>query len=399
MAEENVVQVDVDGVPGGIEFRSWKSVQKFLKEEQEFWSWLKPGDQDTDQFGVATRFAQEIQTTTNVVESDIEQNYQLSEVIDDLSPYRSDGFLIYSRSSQGFLIEDIRSSHGDSAAAFAYGLMKRVHGISSASTVEHLRGAMLAAFPSMIEPAKLALRLSNERSNIREALRRFTERFEQERLEQDHHARRFFDRLRRVSIKALRNRRRFFDGQRDEWQQRADASVASIGATETAYKEAMKLQASVEYWREKAVEHENKQTKALVQLMIFFPVSLILILIAFGAAGWFVIYHAESHQGQVPTALYVVLSGGLAVLSTMVLWIGRLLTKLYLSEHHLRNDAEERAVMTTTYLALTKEHAAEEADRQIVLSALFRATPDGIVKDDGPGDASLQGVIAKALSR
>jgi Family of unknown function (DUF6161) len=87
------------------------------------------------------------------------------------------------------------------------------------------------------------------------------------------------------------------------------------------------------------------------------------------------------------------------VLSTVAFWIGRLLTKLYLSEHHLRNDAEERATMTTTYLALTSEGAAADADRHIVLSAIFRATPDGIVKDDGPSDASVQGLLSKLLVR
>ena len=88
-------------------------------------------------------------------------------------------------------------------------------------------------------------------------------------------------------------------------------------------------------------------------------------------------------------------SAGLASVAGMVFWVGRLLTRLYLSEHHLRHDAEERAVMTTTYLALTHERAAEETDRQIVLAALFRSTPDGIVKDDGHGDLSIPGLLAR----
>jgi hypothetical protein len=85
----------------------------------------------------------------------------------------------------------------------------------------------------------------------------------------------------------------------------------------------------------------------------------------------------------------------LVVASTFAFWIGRLLTKLYLSEHHLRNDADERAIMTETYLALTAENAASEGDRNIILGALFRGTPDGIVKEDGPSDFSIQALLSR----
>ena len=136
-----------------------------------------------------------------------------------------------------------------------------------------------------------------------------------------------------------------------------------------------------------------------MKLLWFFPLATTTLLSVFFLVGRFLINHPETETSKAPLALYVVISGGLLLLSTMLFWVGRLLTKLYLSEHHLRNDAEERAVMTTTYLALSTEGAAAEADRHIVLNALFRATPDGIVKDDGPSDPSLQGVLAKLMSR
>lgn len=116
-------------------------------------------------------------------------------------------------------------------------------------------------------------------------------------------------------------------------------------------------------------------------------------------AQWSWLALGDTTQNKAPVALYVVISGGLLLLSTIAFWVGRLLTKLYLSEHHLRNDAEERAVMTTTYLALINEAAASDTDRQIILNALFRATPDGIVKDEGPTDASVQGLLTKLLTR
>nr|WP_237452354.1 DUF6161 domain-containing protein [Qipengyuania algicida] len=183
------------------------------------------------------------------------------------------------------------------------------------------------------------------------------------------------------------------------WQQGATNAVADINATDAAYKEFMKLKAPVEYWTQKAKDHGVREDAARYRLYLYFPITLVFMLVAFVWVADFLINHPDTSASKAPLALYFVVSGGLILLSSIAFWIGRILTKLYLSEHHLRNDAEERAVMTTTYLALTNDGSASDADRQIVLNALFRATPDGIVKDDGPADASIQGLIARMAAR
>lgn len=131
-------------------------------------------------------------------------------------------------------------------------------------------------------------------------------------------------------------------------------------------------------------------------LMFYFIATAIVMGGVFSMAGNFLLNHTVPAGQQQPIALYLVVTGGLTVLSTLAFWIGRVLMKLYLSEHHLRNDAEERAVMTTTYLALKHENAATDAERQIILSALFRNAPDGIVKDEGPSDGLLQALLSRA---
>jgi hypothetical protein len=70
-----------------------------------------------------------------------------------------------------------------------------------------------------------------------------------------------------------------------------------------------------------------------------------------------------------------------------------------MSEHHLAIDSEERAVMAKTYLALTKDKAADEKDRSIILTSLFRPTADGIVKDDAAPELSPGALISKVLSK
>ncbi|WOI45625.1 DUF6161 domain-containing protein [Acidovorax sp. BLS4] len=73
--------------------------------------------------------------------------------------------------------------------------------------------------------------------------------------------------------------------------------------------------------------------------------------------------------------------------------------RLYLSAHHLRIDADERAVMVQAYLALTNEGKVTEAERVLVLGPLFRPTVDGIVKDDGAPDLSAASILSKLLRR
>src|SRR5690606_42081806 len=97
-------------------------------------------------------------------------------------------------------------------------------------------------------------------------------------------------------------------------------------------------------------------------------------------------------------ALFVI-SAALALLASMPLWIGRLIIKFYLSEHHLATDAKEREVMTQTYLTRTAEGVVTEKERSLVLAALFRNTPDGVVKDNAQPDAGPAALLTKLLDR
>lgn len=83
-------------------------------------------------------------------------------------------------------------------------------------------------------------------------------------------------------------------------------------------------------------------------------------------------FHFELLFAAASTMLYL----------TMFLWTMRILVRVYMTEHHLAIDAESRASMAQTYLALIKEGAATDDDRKIVLASLFRPVVDGIVKDD-----------------
>jgi hypothetical protein len=84
-----------------------------------------------------------------------------------------------------------------------------------------------------------------------------------------------------------------------------------------------------------------------------------------------------------------------AVLVTIILWMLRLVVRLFLSQQHLGADARERTAMVKTYLALKEAGVApKDGDLTPVLVALFRPSSDGIVKDE-----AMPPVLAEILTR
>lgn len=92
--------------------------------------------------------------------------------------------------------------------------------------------------------------------------------------------------------------------------------------------------------------------------------------------------------------------GAMGLLATTAfLWAGRILVRLFKSEHHLAIDAEERATMVHNYLALQLKQQVEPKDLHLVLCAVFRPTADGIVKDDAAPDIGLASLLSKAAAK
>lgn len=386
------------GPDGDISVESYDELMRWLEDERSKWNWLAPGDPITDRLNIASSVQNTWNNVLNSVRDYMNRGEALPAVQNVLGPL-SDGPLLISSTSDGATVLDILKSSGPRAASFAAGFVRSQIQLGAAQSREDMLGALLTAVPDLSQPIAWSDHLKRERMNYRNATRSLLERVNREADERNvAHL--------ELGMRASKFARRIFDRKRHHWrelqsawQRGADEAVTNIQNTEASYKEYMKLRAPVEYWEGKARGHSIKETSARRRLYGYFPVTAILMAAVFLWAASFLINHPDTAQNKAPVALYVVISGGLLLLSTIAFWVGRLLTKLYLSEHHLRNDAEERAVMTTTYLALINEAAASETDRQIILNALFRATPDGIVKDEGPTEASVQGMLTRMLTR
>jgi hypothetical protein len=399
---DGVLEVELGPHGGDLRFKTFDEIGRWIEGERTAWTWMVEGGPDrlgtfdhvSNRLGWLRDQAIGAQNAGNPVTT-------LGHLFHQVFMYGDS--ILASNSDLGARVIDIYHAEGRDAAVAAYAMALRRINMQNLAGLDELRGVMALAVPTLINAEAVRRRLEAERRNLKDRADRLSERLEDEAMRRwEQHAE---DRAQGRAV-AVRWVRRNFRRWSERYQQGVAASEASSAAfvehrehvqsefdqLRAAFLETMKLQAPAKYWRDKADLHLSAEAAARGRLVKFFPLAIMGLTVAFVTVSMALLRAPKLENA---TAIYLVASGGLATLAGVTFWIGRLLTKLYLSEHHLRIDAEEREIMTTTYLALTKDAAAGEADRQIILTALFRSTPDGIVKDDGSVDVSVAGLLSR----
>lgn len=381
-----------------VEVDNWDELEKWMTAERAHWDWLVRGS-PTDEQNWSTTVQNHWDNMFNVLNQYRSGATSISAAANFLTPLMPGGQLLTSTIPDGRLVLDIRATAGDVAAANAYAFLKRALQLSQVRSPDALLGLVLATLPDMRKASDIEKRLRAERANYNSSLKSQSARLDFEFRSRVDDFEALMTRGKRVGLGTLRKRREAFDRVAAGWKAKADQSVSEINTVKDTFERFMQLKAPVEYWKNKAANHAVKSNTALRNLAIYFGVFTVVLFLAFYGGAQFMLAHPADGQKPAPVALYVLVSAGLAVFSTVGFWIGRLLTKLYLSEHHLKTDADERAVMTETYLALSETGAASDAEKHIILSALFRSTSDGIVKDDGPPDIGVQALASRYLAQ
>jgi hypothetical protein len=109
------------------------------------------------------------------------------------------------------------------------------------------------------------------------------------------------------------------------------------------------------------------------------------------ATGWRLVVEYDSAQPPYWMLVSLVLVFGLLV------WVFRLLVRAMFSDLHLAEEAKLRSVMTKTYIALLRERAADEKDRQLVLENIYRPMSAGLIGDEIP--PTTLGEIIRGFAR
>jgi hypothetical protein len=159
---------------------------------------------------------------------------------------------------------------------------------------------------------------------------------------------------------------------------------SAVDSFKSAYQAEIALKEPVTFWTEKSKTHRNAS--------LAFGGAAIVTGAASGALAISYLPTILSVEQGSPPPYY-----GIAIavaVSTLVLWLLRVLVRSYLGQSHLKADADERVAMVKTYLALSESGKAPADSLGPVLSALFRPASDGLVKDD-----SMPASIAELLTK
>ncbi|MBD3831876.1 MAG: hypothetical protein IE910_00775 [Brevundimonas sp.] len=389
-----IAVVGADGVTW--RFRSWRQFEAWLVAALEGWAFLR-NQTGPDPANLAHYVAAQLNAAVEEARQHRDAMTSLSEISGVYDRHlRGTYGPPHPASERGRQILEIRAVAGDQAARFAFGLLMGVVSPSNAQAHEDWRGMSLALNPEILAMSGHTSRLTTERANYRAGLRKLTDDIDARERERHREWGESLSSAGQAAVDWHASMTRRWLKAASKIRKRERAAMDKLRATDIAFTEKMALKAPVEYWEKKAAKHKVAEEKMRGWLRLYFPLGFLLLVAMFGGVGYYLL---TTPKTSLPPGLTVVASAGLATAAGMLFWLGRLLTKLYLSQHHLRQDAEERATMTTTYLALTEVSAPGDADRQIVLNALFRNTSDGIVKEEGGFDPNVAAVLGRLLAR
>jgi len=159
----------------------------------------------------------------------------------------------------------------------------------------------------------------------------------------------------------------------------AQSAKTAFEDARQSYEEKLNFHVSKQYWEDKRGEHETNVRKFS---RYFGWVLLLTITIVF--ALW-ITYDPISESfvnGKKQFIIHYFLVSLIVLVSSIGLWICRLLVKVVLSNLHLQEEAREKETMLVTYLALIKDGGIEVDDRKVVLDAVFRPSSNGIIQAD-----------------
>lgn len=387
-----------------IELYSVEQAIEWLKEEEQAWDWLWSGGQSetvanpSDFAGFGNRIRQMISALEN--NPNIAPSHQAYAGQKQSTYAGSQGNMIVSSSRAGEDILAIKERVGEQEARVAFKAHMGQLQLNSIKSAADLRGAMLFASPEFVDPLSYTDDLKSERTRYRSEITKLQNRTRSLEQEKRNREARRGRQMRRV-VRRFRNViKERADGMLKSVATQASETNARLLETEDRFRKQMELQAPVEYWKMKSKIHGRWEIGfAVLSIAYFFAAAYCLYLAATKAASYLLSLPDIVDPSDDRTPIYIITGGALLGVTTLIFWVGRLVIKLWLSEHHLRVDADERAVMTKTYLAMTENGSALDEDRAIVLTSIFRPTPDGVVKEEGPTDVGLNAYLARIASK
>lgn len=390
--DSNVFVVDLGDDNGRKAFSDKNEVLEFLEGERSCWLWLRSlSTQGSPYREVYSKVEQMINNSVQSISRLDELNENnIASLRQPLNSTFSIGRLPISESSRAKLINQMRKDSPTSAVA-ALGLLIDVPQVRVTEFDQFMGLMKIGAHEIDVNP----MTSQSVRAALRKLHSELQEQQEETQAELEGQKTAFDECIRgwRSTIaRTVRGSRARDRELRDMLRTAVEININRLSEVEDRYRNQLPLRSAVEYWRSKAEEHKEK-SRAYGTALIFIS------LVGFAALVAALLWLAETAIGAAaadapPTALLIYVALGI-VASTAVFWVARIFTRLYLSQHHLAIDAQERSVMAKTYLALVEEAEGQPEERSIVLASLFRPTQDGLVKDDAAPEFSTGSILSR----
>jgi len=386
-ADPPLLSIDLGNNGGCLVAKTLDDAEEWIQHERMYWEWMStitPRVSELQQLWKdwSAVWMQLSRAIAQIKSQEDQPHYQeqikgLESTIGE--PYTS-RMIIHSSTPEAKFIEDLRESENDltASSAIAY-LLNRQFPLNQ----HEVQTGVLEAF--LFEKG-IRSRAASEKKALEQLRLDWQEKLKS--LTIDHEA------LIRET-QSLKQQLETVSSKRDKlFQEQMDASVEALSAynlqkqteianlfentkTElnnitTTYDEKLGLQAPVTYWSKKRKIHEKQAMRMLSNIWVYGLIGVGSIL----TAGALILGTSDKTH---PSQYFFLL-----VFSGSILWILKILVKIYLSHVHLELDAQERVTLAHSYLAfLRRGKGVEDTDRQIILESLFRHSSDGLQKDDG----------------
>lgn len=167
------------------------------------------------------------------------------------------------------------------------------------------------------------------------------------------------------------------------WLEGDDKTIGAkkkVSDLEHTYEELLRLKKPAEYWKNRATALKKEGWKAIYWLiaLIAFACITLYLLLWLTPEGMLLSFIKGNAQAIKWSVVYITFISFLA-------YGIRALNKVAFSSFHLARDAEEREQLTYVYLALIKDNAVDEKDKNLIMQSLFSRAETGLLKDDsGP---------------
>jgi Family of unknown function (DUF6161) len=379
-----------------------KDVAQWYSTERTFWNWLQKSEiqQDPKLRSISEGWLGFLNRGLSGAE-EIANNpthAQFQNLLNNLRENTNSLLRWYLPSNSpeaSFINEIVESPAGPQTAAAALATLSRWPSLNDngnlAREFKSIEGAVMARlFREGVSPsANVAIKESIERTigELSERTSIVKSDYNKFSLEQERWSEEYRSTARQDADHANEERTQTMEQLRNDF----GAIKNELEAVRKTYEEHMTLEGPVKYWKDRSTTHNDRFRFFVGGLGAAVAISIVFVGCVYSWVAGKILGELKSDH-----LLYAALA---LLASTAALWLVRVVLKILLSERHLRNNAEEKAMMIQTYLAMTKVGEASKEDRQIVLAAIFNTSADGIVKDDGAPDTSMAAILSKYFLR